>query len=373
MLTSGIETSDLKETYLKLFLDKKEILFSGSEIMNELREKALTAFSEKGLPAVKAENYKYTNISAAFGTSLRYISDHSTVELQSKDLSALHIPELDAYSLIVVNGFYADTKNSLVKLPNGIIYGSLKAASIQYPEIFRNHYGHYADFSNDGITALNTAFAIDGCFIYVPEKVTGEKPFRIIHMVNSSEPVMVQYRSLVILEKNASANIVISDTDLSISGFLANSVMEIFSGENSGLSLIRLQNEHDNSTHVTGTFIHQSGDSRVNTNYIILNGGLIRNNLLVNLSGEGAENKASGLFFGNKKQHIDNFIYINHKKPECTSNQLYKGILDDESVGAFAGKIHVWQDAQHTQAYQRNNNILLTDTAKMHTKPQLEI
>jgi Fe-S cluster assembly protein SufD len=282
MLTSGIETSDLKETYLKLFLDKKEILFSGSEIMNELREKALTAFSEKGLPAVKAENYKYTNISAAFGTSLRYISDHSTVELQSKDLSALHIPELDAYSLIVVNGFYADTKNSLVKLPNGIIYGSLKAASIQYPEIFRNHYGHYADFSNDGITALNTAFAIDGCFIYVPEKVTGEKPFRIIHMVNSSEPVMVQYRSLVILEKNASANIVISDTDLSISGFLANSVMEIFSGENSGLSLIRLQNEHDNSTHVTGTFIHQSGDSRVNTNYIILNGGLIRNNLLVN-------------------------------------------------------------------------------------------
>jgi Fe-S cluster assembly protein SufD len=139
------------------------------------------------------------------------------------------------------------------------------------------------------------------------------------------------------------------------------------------MDFIRVQNEHNKSTQVTNTFIHQKRDSKVSTNYITLHGGVVRNNVYVDLADEGASNHATGLFLVDQKQHVDNFVNVNHMKPDCTSAQLYKGILDDESIGAFSGKIYVSEDAQHTVAYQKNNNMLLTDTAKMHTKPQLEI
>jgi Fe-S cluster assembly protein SufD len=147
----------------------------------------------------------------------------------------------------------------------------------------------------------------------------------------------------------------------------------MYAGRGSALNFVRVQNEHNKSTQVTNAYIRQMDNSRVTTNYITLHGGMIRNNVYVNLDGTGAENKALGLFLVDQKQHVDNFNYINHLKPDCTSTQLYKGILDEEATGAFNGKIHVWQDAQHTMAYQKNANILLTDSAKMHTKPQLEI
>jgi len=200
-----------------------------------------------------------------------------------------------------------------------------------------------------------------------------ERPIQIINLLLSDRSQMVQHRNLLVAERNAVAQVIICDHTLSPHMFLTNSVTEAFTGENAVLDVLRLQNEHNNSCQVTNTWISQERDSRCEHSTITLHGGIVRNNLRINLQGEGAETSALGLFTIDKMQHVDNFTVIDHLKPHCTSNQHYKGILDDNSTGAFSGMIHVYPDAQKTEAFQTNNNILLSDTARMHSKPRLEI
>jgi Fe-S cluster assembly protein SufD len=374
MINIDLKPANTKDSFLILFDRNKERLYSGSPgFINNIREEAIKKFGEIGLPVKKTENYKYTNIDDQFNRELHHNLVPGPVNFEIEDIFQCDIPELDTRVILVLNGFHTGPGEPLTKLENGIIYGSLRAASHEYPELFRKHYARYSDFSKDGITALNTAFAQDGVFLYVPKNSTVDKPFQIIHLLLSDEPQMVQHRNLFILEDNARAKVLVCDHTLSTAEFLTNSVTEIYAGPGANISFIRVQNEHNKSTQVTNAYVHQMRDSNVTTNYVTLHGGLIRNNVYVNLADEGATNQSIGLFLVDKNQHVDNFVCVNHKKPNCTSSQLYKGILDDEASGAFNGKIHVWQDAQHTQAYQKNNNILLTDTAKMHTKPQLEI
>ncbi len=184
---------------------------------------------------------------------------------------------------------------------------------------------------------------------------------------------MVQHRNLFITGKNSRAEVIICDHTLSGHLFLTNSVTEVGVAENAGFDLVRMQNEHNHAVQITHTWIEQQAHSVARHNTISLHGGKVRNNLNVKLKGEGASCDALGLSLIDKQQHIDNFTVIEHQEPYCTSNQHYKSVLDDVASGAFSGKIHVFKDAQKTQAYQSNNNILLTKDAKMHTKPQLEI
>jgi len=200
-----------------------------------------------------------------------------------------------------------------------------------------------------------------------------EKPIQIIHLLLSDTNQMVHHRNLFVVEKNARAEVIICDHTLSPHMFLTNSVTEAYIGENADLDVLRLQNEHNNSCQVTNTWISQERASRCQHGTITLHGGLVRNNLHIKLDGEGATTNALGLYIIDKSQHVDNFTVIEHASPNCTSNQHYKGVLDDVSTGSFHGKIHVLPDSQKTEAFQTNNNILLTDTAKMNTKPQLEI
>jgi Fe-S cluster assembly protein SufD len=184
---------------------------------------------------------------------------------------------------------------------------------------------------------------------------------------------MVQHRNLFILENNAEAKVLVCDHTLCKEDFITNSVTEIYTGQNSKIDVTRVQNEHNNAVQLTNTYVHQERNSKSDSNYITLHGGVVRNNLMVFMNDENCENNALGLFLADQNQHVDNFTYVNHLKPNCLSNQLYKGILDDNATGAFNGRIHVWRDAQKTLAYQKNNNILLTDSATMNSKPQLEI
>jgi Fe-S cluster assembly protein SufD len=207
----------------------------------------------------------------------------------------------------------------------------------------------------------------------VPENQRLDRPIQIIHLLLSDKNQMVHHRNLFVLEKNASAQVIICDHTLSPHMYLTNSVTEVHTGENADMDILRLQNEHNNSCQVTNTWISQERHSRCQHATITLHGGIVRNNLHVKMTGEGAEINALGLFLIDKMQHVDNFTVIEHVSPHCTSDEHYKGVLDDASTGAFNGKIHVYPDAQKTIAYQTNNNILLTDTARMHSKPQLEI
>jgi Fe-S cluster assembly protein SufD len=220
---------------------------------------------------------------------------------------------------------------------------------------------------------MNTAYAKDGYFLYIPKNVNIEKPIQIINLLKSDTDTFVTQRNLVVIEPGAKVQLILCDHTLNLNKYLSNSVTEIFVGENAILEYYTIQNQHNNSTSINSLFIKQEKYSNVTTQTMSLHGGLIRNNQKIIIAGENAEANMYGMAFLDRTQHIDNATRVIHAKPHCQSNQVYKYVLDDKSTGAFSGRIHVARDAQKTNAFQRNNNILLTDTATMQTKPQLII
>lgn len=369
------EPTDTVRKYVHLFGEhRQEIMDSDPSFLKAMRQESIEAFERLGFPAKRAENYKYVHLEPFFNGSLETRFSPRKLEFDIDEMFRCDIPTLDTEVLLVLNGFYyTKTGERLAELDNGIIYGSLNEAWKRHPELVQQHLGKHADYRNDPFVALNTACARDGIFIYVPENQKLEKPIQIIHLLLSDDNEMVQHRNLFIAEKNSQADIIICDHTLSNHLFLTNSVSEISVAENAHIDVVRMQNEHNHSVQITNTWIDQARDSVAKHATLTLHGGKVRNNLNVKLKGENAHCDANGLFLTDKQQHTDNFTVIEHQAPHCTSNQHFKGILDDAATGAFTGKIHVFPDAQKTEAYQNNNNVLLTREAKMRTKPQLEI
>jgi Fe-S cluster assembly protein SufD len=364
------------EKYLDLYQQNKKLIGSEDpQFIKELRKKAIAIFEASGFPLRKEERYKYTHLEPIFDGELSFDFQPRKIHFDDAEIFRCDVPLLDSTVLTVLNGyFYNPGGEMLHRMENGIIFGSLKAATEQEPKLVEKYLGKNAPIVDDEpFVALNTAFSQDGIFLYVPKGVTLERPIQIINLLLSDKNQMVQHRNLLVLERGATAQVIICDHTLSPHMYLTNSVTEVYTGENADLDLLRLQNEHNNSCQVTNTWIRQERHSRCQHGTITLHGGIVRNNLRVNMEGEGAETTALGLFLIDKMQHVDSYTVIEHSEPHCISNQYYKGVLDDSSTGAFNGKIHVHPDAQKTEAYQTNNNILLTDTARMHTKPRLEI
>lgn len=370
-----LEALSTADKYFDLFQQNSALISNGEpDFMKELRHHAIRTFQETGFPAKKEEKYKYTHLEPVFDGELAFDFTPRQIRFNDEDLFRCDVPMLDAHVLTVLNGFYYHPGESpLHELENGIIYGSLREAIQRHPDLVAQYLGKEAALQEESFVALNTAFSQDGIFLYVPENQVLERPIQIIHLLLSDKNQMVQHRNLFVVEKNATAQVIICDHTLSPHMYLTNSVTEVVAGENSDVDILRLQNEHNNSCQVTNTWINQEKDARCQHGTITLHGGMVRNNLHVRMEGEGAESSALGLFLIDKMQHVDSFTVIEHVSPHCTSNQHYKGVLDDDSTGAFNGKIHVYPDAQKTMAYQTNNNILLTDTARMSSKPQLEI
>jgi Fe-S cluster assembly protein SufD len=370
-----LEALSTTDKYIELFRKNRDQISNGDPVfMSELRQDAILAFEKTGFPLRKQENYKYTHLEPVFDGELSFLFSPRMISFKDSDLFRCDVPMLDSQVLTILNGFFHHPGlPALYEMDNGILYGSLKEAIHRYPELVARYLGKNASLEQEPFVSLNTAFAQDGIFLYVPEGQKLDKPIQIIHLLLSDTNQMVQHRNLFVVEKNASARVIICDHTLSPHLFLTNSVTETFTGENGDLDILRLQNEHNNSCQVTNNWINQERNSRCQHGTITLHGGMVRNNLHIRMMGEGAETNALGLYLIDKNQHVDNFTVIEHLAPRCTSSQHYKGVLDDMSTGAFNGKIHVYPDAQKTEAYQANNNILLTDTAKIHTKPQLEI
>jgi Fe-S cluster assembly protein SufD len=370
-----LEALGTVDKYLELFHQNRDRIIDGEPaFMNDLREQAIRSFEKTGFPSKKNEKYRYTHLEPVFGGEFDHHFSPRKISFDIDQVFRCDVPMLNSDVLMVLNGFFHQPSGEKLKqLDNGIIYGSLREAIRQYPDLVAGHMCKNAPVQNETFVSLNTAFAQDGIFLYVPENQKMDKPIQIIHLLLSDRDQLVHHRNLFIVEENASAEVIICDHTLSPHMFLTNSVTEIHSQENSDVDVLRLQNEHNNSCQVTNTWINQDRNSRCQHSTVTLHGGMVRNNLQVKLNGEGAESNALGLFLLDKKQHMDTYTLIEHTIPHCTSNQHYKGVLDDHSTGAFNGKIHVHPDAQKTQAFQANNNILLTDTAKMNAKPQLEI
>ena len=373
-MSSEVVNTDIKTKFLDLYQENISIIKNGSpEYINLIRDRAIELFRKNGFPDKKNENYKYTDLEKEFDNGYKTYLSPKNIKFEMKDIFSCDVPDINTKVILLLNGWFHDRENQLSELPGGAIIGSLQKASEVYPEIVKKHFAQYADIEKEGLVALNTSFFKDGIFLYVPKGVVIEKPIQIINVLMDEDEGFTQHRNLYILEENSQASIVVCDHTLSAVNFLTNSVAEFYIGQNAHLDYSRIQNEHNGSKQVSHLFFHQEKDSRVTANTVSLHGGLIRNNVSVLLNGEGCENNTYGLYLTDKGQHIDNYVSIDHAKPNCTSNQLFKGVLDDYATGAFNGKILVRRDAQKTQAFQANNNILLTDDADIKTRPQLEI
>lgn len=366
--------TERSERYFNLYKDNiKRISERSSPYFNSFREAAIAEFNRLGIPTKKNEAYKYTNLDTFFNHEYHSYFMPTAEDFSKAEEFRCDITDLDTHGIVLLNGFYPTVKDKLRQLPGGIWIGSMTEAAVKFSDQIRKHYNKYITGNTDGLVQLNTAMASDGVFIYIPEGVVLNKPIQIINLVQSDEDIFNQHRSLIVAEKNSDVTIIVCDHTLSPNKFLTNGVTEIYVGENAHFEIIRVQNEHNNAGKITHTFMYQDRNSHASSNNITLHGGLVRNSTYHYLGGEGAESTSYGLFLADKWQHIDNFVNVDHAVPNCTSNQLFKGVLDDMATGAFNGRIYVHRDAQGTVAYQRNNNILLTDDAKMDTKPQLEI
>ncbi|MFP4041978.1 MAG: Fe-S cluster assembly protein SufD [Bacteroidales bacterium] len=373
-MSTKTQQPNIKESFVELFHKHHKELNNGLPgFINKTREQALENFRKTGIPTKKQEKYKYTDLTQVFEKSYRNYFQPKPIDFKIDEMFQCDVPELDTSTIILLNGWYYDQKNPLKKLDSGVIIGSLREAAKQYPELVKNHYNQYADNENESLTALNTAFAQDGVFFYAPKGAVMERPIQIINILLDEEAGMSQHRNLFIAEENSQANLIICDHTLTQQTFLTNSVTEVFVNQSAHFDLARIQNEHNGATQLSQIYLQQEKDSNASTNTITLHGGLVKNDYNIKLNGEGCHNNTLGLFLSDRGQHIDNYVYIDHAKPHSQSNQLFKGVLDDFATGAFNGRILVRKDAQKTEAYQSNNNILLTDDAKMNTKPQLEI
>lgn len=365
-------TANSKE-YCKLFEDLKPLIDTyGNDAINAHRRTAIQQFEQLGgFPTQKNEDYKYTNLDSVF--SYDYGIDVKNISSKMPLHNKCDAPLDDAYTLHLRNG-YLEENTDLQTLNNaGVIACSLQEAAIKHTAIFERYYNQKAQHSNHSIVALNTAFVENGLFIYVPEKIVLDKPIQLVNFLHSNNDLLINARHLIVVDKHAHAQILDTTHALNCHLFLTNTVVELFVEENAKTAYYALQNQFDKSTILTNLFITQKRDSEVISNLLSLNANKIRNNVTVDLEDENCHNHTYGLYLAGGKEHVDNFTAINHIAPNCNSWEHFKGILDAQANTAFCGRIHVLKDAQKTEAYQTNNNLLLSNEAKANTKPQLII
>jgi len=342
-------------------------------LLNKHREKALSDFIRQGIPGRKNENYKYTNLQPSFAHDLAWHHRGEGLEFRLTDVFKCDVPQMDSHLMVLLNGRFLSFNPKPEEMPAEWMAGGLEQMAWENPAALEPFYGNLADTGGDPLVALNTLFSADGYVLRIPSGFKQQHPVQIINILKTPASSFITQRNLVIVEPGAEASLIVCDHTLNLNQYFSNSVTEVFVGEGSSVEFYSVQNQHNLTTSVHSAFFHLGRDAKMNAQTITLHGGLVRNNLTVVLDGENSEANLYGMSFMDKKQHVDNFILVEHNKPHCRSNQHFKNVLDDESSGAFSGRIHVKRDAQKTSAYQRNNNLLLTDKAQMKTKPQLII
>ena len=357
-----------EKQYIELYQQCRQMICDhSSEVMNAERDAAYERFAASGFPTRKVERYKYTDIAKLFEPNYGLNLNRLTIPVDPYQAFRCDVPNLSTSLYFVVNdGFYQE---SLPKshLPEGVIIGSLKefATTAYYNGLAKN--------DDDAVTALNTMLAQDGLYVYVPKGVVVDRAIQVINILRSDVDLMVNRRVLIVLEEGAEAKFLFCDHTADNCQFLATQVIEAFVGKNAKLDLYCLEETHQKNTRVSNVYIRQQRDSRVNHNVITLHNGTTRNKLNLDMVGEGAECYCSGCVIADKQQHVDNNTLITHHAAHCTSNELYKYVLDDEATGAFAGRVLVKPGAQKTESQMTNQNLCATKKARMYTQPMLEI
>ncbi len=359
--------------YFKEHFDRLQSEDADSSL-GTIRRHAFNAFEEKGIPTTRLEEWKYTRISGLFDQEYLFPVNEETGALSEQELDAVRLPGHEqSNELIFINGIFSFSR-STIRSDELVVLPLEVAAKNEYRDIVAKHLGHSSNYLKDGINALNTAFVCGGVFIQVKKDQVAAHPVYIYHITDTrSGNIFSQPRSLLHVDQHAQVQVVETYTTIGKAESFTNQVMEMAVEEDAMVEYYKIQNDAGHANQVSTTHIRQTGKSYVHAVTISLNGAMIRNNLDVVLEAERCEAHLYGLYFLHGKSHIDNHTVVDNVKPNCFSNELYKGIINDQATAVFNGKIFVQPQAQKTNAYQSNKNILLSDTASVNTKPQLEI
>ncbi len=363
-----------KQQYIDLYSENKELILQhSSDVMNKHREKAFADFNLLGFPSQKQEEYKYTNVDKLFEPDYGLNLSRIHIPVNPYEIFKCDVPNLSTSLYFVVNDIFYDKALPKAHLPEGVLLGSLNRLSAEHPELIGKYYGKLADTSKDGITALNTFLAQDGFLLYVPKNVQIEKPIQLVNTLRANVNLMANRRMLIILEEGASAHLLICDHAMDDMQFLSTQVVEVFVGENAQLDFYELEETHTKTVRFSNMYVNQAANSKTLFNGMTLQNGKTRNMTRISLSGQGAEVNLCGMAIADKNEQIDNNTLIDHIASDCTSNELYKYVLDDHAIGAFAGKVLVRPGAQRTVSQETNKNLCATKQARMYAQPMLEI
>ncbi len=365
----------IEQQYIDLFQQyKSEIDKNSIETLNMQREAAFETFKKIGFPTSKIEEYKHSDVSQAFNADLGLNIRNIPIPVSPYDTFKCDVPNLATNLHFLINDrYYDNNKNQIEGLPEGVYAGGMRDFAKQYPVVFKEHYGQAADYTDNGLVAYNTMFAPDGFVLYIPKNVVVDKAIQLINILRGGVDLSVNRRILIIVEKGAKAKLLVCDHAIDDVDFVVTQVTEIFAEKDAELDFYELEENSVKVTRLSSLFTAQQTNSQVVANNLTLHNGFTRNNYRFRLLGEYAHATIGGLAICDKDQHVDNYAFLDHLTPNCTSNELFKYVLKERSTGVFCGKILVEKDAQKTLAYQTNRNLLVSRDARMFAKPQLEI
>ena len=362
---------ELKEKLLSSFMAFEDRVDVQTEL-HDIRTSAIKKFEDKGFPTKKDEAWKYTSLNAILKQDFSVFPKNETT-IEFKDVKQYFLHEIDTYKVVFIDGVFASHLSATTHEGIDVCLMSSALTKPKYKMVIDTYFNQIAS-KDESLTSLNTAFANEGAYINIPKSKVADKPIEIMYFSTGSEAaLLVQPRNLVIVGENSHAQIIERHQCLNENAVLTNSVTEIFAQKRAIVDYYKIQNDELEANLIDNTYVSQKQESHVSVQTFSFGGNLTRNNLNFYHFGENLTSTLNGITIIGDKQHVDHYTLVHHAQPNCESFQDYKGIFSDRSTGVFNGKVYVEKEAQKTNAFQKSNNILLSDKATINAKPQLEI
>ncbi|MBD3724608.1 MAG: Fe-S cluster assembly protein SufD [Flavobacteriaceae bacterium] len=362
---------DLKDKLLSSYMAFEE-KFDENSSLHEVRNQAIKNFESKGFPSKKEEAWKYTSLNAVLKNDFS-VFPKSEPAVEFKEIKKYFLHDVDTYKLVFIDGKFSSFLSQTTHDGIDVCLLSSVLNKPKYKLVLDTYFNQVAS-KDESLTTLNTAFAKEGAFVNIPKGKIADKPIEIIHFSTGNEAaIMLQPRNLIIVGENAHVQIIERHQSLNENPVLTNSVTEIFAQKRAICDYYKIQNDEQSANLIDNTYIAQKQESRVAVHTFSFGGNITRNNLNFYHQGERIDSTLKGITIIGDKQHVDHYTLVHHAQPNCESHQNYKGIYGDSATGVFNGKIYVEKEAQKTDAFQQNNNILVSEKATINAKPQLEI
>lgn len=360
----------LKDKLVSSFIAFENHVDIDSKI-HDIRSEAIKTFETEGFPTKKDEAWKYTSLNSVLKHDYSVFPKQENA-LEYNDIKKYFIHDIDTYKIVFIDGKYSSHLSETTHDGLDVCLMSAALSKLKYQLVIDNYFNKIA--TKDGLSSLNTAFSKEGAYIHIPKNKVVAKPIQILHFSTGNEStLLLQPRNLIVVEENAHVQIIERHQSVTDNPVLTNSVTEIAANKRAIVDYYKIQNDNKNASLIDSTFVDQKRESHVSVHTFSFGGKLTRNNLNFYQNGEHMDSTLNGVTIIGDKQHVDHNTLVHHIEPNCESHQDYKGIFNDSSTGVFNGKVIVNKEAQKTNAFQSNNNILLSDKSTINSKPQLEI